>query len=120
MNDEQMKKLCLDFRIGMYRQDLSPLSGGLMHEMFRFSTDTGHFVVKRLNQQIMKRKTARANFIQSENVASAAAKLLPALPALRLDGPLYAVGESLSLVPVNRRTNFKNAGLMSDACRSHW
>ncbi len=98
MNDEQMKKLCLDFQIGMYQQDLSPLSGGLMHEMFRFSTDTGHFVVKRLNQQIMKRKTARANFIQSEDVASAAAKLLPALPALRLDGALYAVGESCCLL----------------------
>lgn len=98
MNDEQMKKICLDFRIGMYQQDLSPLSGGLMHEMFRFSTDTGHFVVKRLNQQIMKRKTARANFIQSEDVASAAAKLLPALPALRQDGPLYAVGESCCLL----------------------
>ncbi|MGI1805482.1 phosphotransferase [Exiguobacterium sp. TDN 0502] len=89
MNNEQMNTLCQAFQIGTYRQDVRQVSGGLMHELFTFSTDTGRYAVKRLNQHIMKRADAYLNFQYAEDVAHAAAEEIPALPALRNNGPLY-------------------------------
>lgn len=45
------------------------ISGGLLHKMYDVRTASGHYAVKVLNPEIMKREKALSNFIISEKIA---------------------------------------------------
>ena len=62
-----------------------PVSGGLLHRMFRCTTETGEYAVKLLNPEIMARPQARRNMIFSEKAAAAFTPFVPAVPALETD-----------------------------------
>ena len=47
---------------------IAPVSGGLMHRMYRVETDGGKYAVKHLNPIIMKRPDALANYAKAEKL----------------------------------------------------
>ncbi|WP_113927911.1 aminoglycoside phosphotransferase family protein [Bacillus sp. P14.5] len=81
-----VKKLCSHSKLGVMHKSPEPLTGGLLHKIFRVETDRGKFAVKILNPQIMNRPQARDSYIHSEMVASFLAEKLPALPAKVING----------------------------------
>ena len=52
--------------LGKVLGEITPVSGGLMHRMFRVETDKGIFAVKCLNPEIMKRPGVLDNYAKAE------------------------------------------------------
>lgn len=67
-----------------------PLTGGLLHQMFRLETDKGVFAAKALNPEITARPEAAGNYRSAESIArTAEAAGIPALPALQINGDIF-------------------------------
>ena len=61
--------------------------GGLLHRMYKVTTDQGQYAVKVLNPEIMQRSRAFNNFIVSEKIARTAKKNgFPAITAINVNG----------------------------------
>ncbi len=54
--------------LGTIEGEILPVSGGLMHKMFKVQTTTGIYAVKFLNPEIMKRPSAMGNFLEAERL----------------------------------------------------
>ena len=52
--------------LGKVLGEITPVSGGLMHRMFRVETDKGIYAVKCLNLEIMKRPGVLENYARAE------------------------------------------------------
>ena len=66
---------------------LIPVSGGLMHRMYRVNTAGKSYAVKCLNPEIMKRPAAMANFTRAEQLESIIESTdIPIVPALCFNG----------------------------------
>jgi len=63
---EQLGKLCHLLNLGEVVAPPTPVSGGLLHKMFRVETARGVFAVKRLNPQVMMRSEALNNMRAGE------------------------------------------------------
>ena len=71
----------------------APVSGGLVHRMFRVVTDRGVYAVKALNPEVTARPGALQNIRDAEEIAAAFAERLPAVAALEIRGArLHARG----------------------------
>lgn len=81
-----IKELFNKYKIGNVVQEPSSISGGLMHKMFKVTTETNIFAVKWLNPSIMQRNGVMENMINSELIANAFSKHLPVIAALNIDG----------------------------------
>ncbi len=64
--------ICTMLGIGTPRKEATPVTGGLLHRLWRIETDCGIFAVKVLNPEIMSRPSAPQNYRNSERVARAA------------------------------------------------
>ncbi|QSO49218.1 aminoglycoside phosphotransferase family protein [Alicyclobacillus mengziensis] len=60
--------------IGVPKTPPRPVTGGLLHRMWRVDTEQGTYAVKVLNPEIMGRREAKHNYRVSERVAQAAYK----------------------------------------------
>ena len=65
MNDK-ISKLMKKCGLGEVTGEIKPVSGGLMHRMYKVQTGSGVYAVKCLNPEIMKRPTARENYAVAE------------------------------------------------------
>ena len=65
MNDK-ISKLMKRCELGEVTAEIKPVSGGLMHRMYKVQTGSGVYAVKCLNPEIMKRPTARENYAVAE------------------------------------------------------
>ena len=81
-----IKELFHKYNIGNVVQEPSSISGGLMHKMFKVTTETNIYAVKWLNPSIMQRNGVMDNMINSERIANAFSKQLPVIAALSFDG----------------------------------
>lgn len=63
-----------------------PVSGGLLHKMYRVTTAKGGFAVKVLNPEIMKRPEALRNTIFSEKIANALSEEISLIAAVEYAG----------------------------------
>ncbi|MBQ7058926.1 MAG: GNAT family N-acetyltransferase [Firmicutes bacterium] len=73
--------------LGKITDEIRPVTGGLMHRMYRIQTEKGVFAMKALNPQIMKRPEAKQNFAKAEELEQILEDHgLPIVPALRFDG----------------------------------
>lgn len=63
-----------------------PLSGGLMHRMYRVQTEKGIFALKLLNKEVMKRPEALHNMVMSEKIAHALQGKVPLVAAAETNG----------------------------------
>ncbi len=63
-----------------------PLSGGLMHRVWRVRTTGGDFVVKAINPEVAARPGALENIEGGERIGAALANVVPAVAALEFGG----------------------------------
>ena len=62
-----MKNFCENYGLGGVLA-LRPVSGGLLHKMYRVETTSGIYAVKVLNPEIMQRPTALQNTVNSISI----------------------------------------------------
>lgn len=91
MNERTIEKQITDLmkqcRLGTVISPITPVSGGLMHKMYRVETDCGIYAVKCLNPEIMKRPDVLENYARAEKIERILEeKGLPIVPALTIDG----------------------------------
>ena len=66
---------------------VEPVSGGLMHRMYKVTTDKGAYAVKHLNAEIMKRPGVFENYARAEKIEAILEQNdIPMVPALVLGG----------------------------------
>ena len=81
-----IEKFCERYGFGKVI-NITKISGGLMHKMFKVETDNGIYCVKVLNPEVMSRKEAYGNFVVSESVSNLAKKNgIPVSSALDIEG----------------------------------
>ena len=81
-----IKELFNRYKIGNITEEPISISGGLMHKMFKVTTETNVYAVKWLNPSIMQRNGVLKNMINSELIANAFSKHLPVVAALTIEG----------------------------------
>ena len=85
--NEKITKLMKRCGLGEVTAEITPVSGGLMHRMYKVRTDSGIYAVKRLNPEIMKRPTARENYAAAEALEARLEEArVPMVAALTLKG----------------------------------
>lgn len=65
---EELYALIEQCGLGKVKGDILPVSGGLMHKMFKVQTTTGTYAVKCLNPEIMSRPDAMKNYSEAERL----------------------------------------------------
>jgi thiamine kinase-like enzyme len=100
MNNQQLAHLCERFQLGTAPGEAQPVTGGLIHRMWRVETSLGVFAVKQLNPEIISQPGLHDRYRQTEQIATAmAAQGVPAVPALaRADGPVQDIDDITVLV----------------------
>jgi len=63
---KMIEQLIKRYNLGDITGDILPVSGGLMHKMFKVQTSTGIYAVKCLNPEIMKRPGVMENYKKAE------------------------------------------------------
>ena len=64
--NEFFNKLVSNLNLGNLIEEPSRVSGGLTHKMYKVVTDKSKYIVKLLNPNIMKRKTALDNYNKAD------------------------------------------------------
>ena len=100
MNRNQTLAICEVFQLGKVLNEAIPVSGGLIHRMWKVDTSHGSFAIKELDAEIMKRPGIQESYIKSEEIAAALkSKNIPAETALINHGtPLYEIDGSIVMV----------------------
>lgn len=86
MKGIEINHLTESLDLGSVLKDPIQVTGGLLHKMFRVSTDKGEYAVKVLNPEIMKRPAALRNTVNSEKIAVAFQTMIPVVAALEING----------------------------------
>ena len=82
-----ISNLFSQYNLGDVTGDISPVSGGLMHKMYKVQTERETYAVKCLNPQIMKRPDVFENYARAEALEKILEENgLPIVPALIFDG----------------------------------
>jgi len=85
--DELIAELMIKCRFGAVIFPIGPVSGGLMHRMYKVRTKSGLYAVKHLNPEIMGRKGVHDNFERAEKIECLLEKEdIPIVPALTVFG----------------------------------
>lgn len=82
----QIYELCKTFGIGNVIGEPVEVKGGLLHKLYRVTTDKGEYAVKCLNPSIMKRGCALNNMINSEKISAILGSKVPAIMAKEIHG----------------------------------
>ena len=100
---KEIEKLCRKYHLGILQGVPEEVTGGLLHKLYRVSTDKGEYAIKRLNPNIMKRAEALRNMINSQLVSNELIGVIPLVAAkcfdgksiIELEGSFYIVFEWL-------------------------
>ena len=82
-----IESFCHAYGLGSLLAEPEPVTGGLMHAMYRVRTSQGNYAVKALNADIMQRPTAYQNMVNSEIVSNALQETVPLVAARRFAWP---------------------------------
>lgn len=90
MNDKELfndiRDLFNTYKIGNVIEKPIIITGGLMHKMYKVTTETNVYAIKWLNPSIMQRNGVMENMINSERIANAFSIYLPVVAALNFEG----------------------------------
>ena len=81
-----IESFCHAYGLGSLLAEPEPVTGGLMHAMYRVQTSQGDYAVKILNADIMQRSTAYQNMVNSEIVSNALRETVPLVAAKAFGG----------------------------------
>lgn len=95
----QFEKLLRSLGLGLLKDSPTQVFGGHLHRMYSVNTTSGKYAIKALNPQVMLRKEAKMNIINSEKIAQIASKYISASSAKifesgfmpEIDGQYYLV-----------------------------
>ena len=92
--DELIADLMIKCGFGAVIFPIEPVSGGLMHRMYKVRTKSGIYAVKHLNPEIMGREGVHDNYERAEKIECLLEKAdIPIVPALPVHGKkMQAVG----------------------------
>ena len=82
----EIEALMKNLNLGDVLEPPRQIKGGLLHRMYCVNTTKGTYAVKVLNSEIMKRKSALQNMINSEKIAALLAQTVPAVVSLEING----------------------------------
>lgn len=82
----EMNRLIEYLKLGTVVKEIVQVTGGLLHKMYRVSTDKGEYAVKVLNPEIMKRPVALKHTVDSEKIAAAFQMIISVVAALEING----------------------------------
>lgn len=118
--NDSIKHLMVTRGFGQVTRAPQQLHGGLLHKMYALETTTGKFVVKVINPTIIKRPTARDNYVNSERVAQMASRVISAVPALAVDGEviLEMAGEHYLIFKWHPGTTKTPSNIESKHCQA--
>lgn len=110
---------CLRAGLGRPLSPATPVTGGLLHRMFRLTTTRGVWAVKLLRPEVMARPGVMANMQRSEAVARALSAHVPAVAALTVDGSaVLASGAGHCMIfPWQEGASVFPPDLSADHCR---
>lgn len=84
---ETIRKMFRISGLGEVLLPVVPVSGGLMHRMYRVNTPGRSYAVKHLNPEIMKRPEAMSNYQRAERLETILEEAgIPIVPALTVNG----------------------------------
>lgn len=84
---EKISALMEQCGLGTIKGQILPVSGGLMHKMYKVQTTTGIYAVKCLNPEIMSRPDAKKNYSEAERLERILEdKGIPIVAAMSFDG----------------------------------
>ena len=84
---ETIRKMFRTSGLGEVLLPVAPVSGGLMHRMYRVNTAGRSYAVKHLNPEIMKRPEAMGNYRRAEGLETILEEAgIPIVPALTVNG----------------------------------
>lgn len=87
MKEILLTKLADKCGLGEIIADIESVSGGLMHRMYKVTTDSGVYAVKHLNPEIMKRPGVHENYARAERIERILEDSeIPIVPAMVFDG----------------------------------
>lgn len=100
MNNNQISTICDAFGLGIAINDAIPVSGGLIHRMWKINTSRGSFAIKELDSVIMARPKIHESYIRSEEIAAILkSKKIPVATALMNQStPLYEIDGLIVMV----------------------
>jgi len=110
-------KLSTELQLGDLLSEVSEVTGGLTHKMYKFETKQGRYIVKLLNPHIMKRATALGNFKRADELEEILRKHnIPIIPSLNfnnnkmqeIDGQFFYVYEWYSGLALTGKEIQKN------------
>lgn len=85
--EEIITKLFRDLGLGEVTGQITPVSGGLMHRMFKVTSGGHDYAVKALNPEILARPDARANYARAESLEQILEEAgIPIVPAKGFGG----------------------------------
>lgn len=85
--DELIADLMMKCGFGTVHFPIEPVTGGLMHRMYRVKTDSGIYAVKHLNPEIMGREGVFDNYARAEKIECLLEKEeIPIVPAITVSG----------------------------------
>lgn len=97
---KSLKKICIAYQLGSPIKKPRKLSGGLLHRLWQIETNTGAYVIKKLNPNIIKNLEIAVRYRKTELIAEKLKQhRIPAVSALLQQGdPLYQVGAEIFMV----------------------
>ena len=88
--------------LGTIEGQILPVSGGLMHRMFKVQTSTGTYAVKCLNPEIMSRPDAMKNYSEAERLERILEENdIPVVAALSFDDHSVGTIDNKKMISVN-------------------
>ncbi|MBD5486999.1 MAG: aminoglycoside phosphotransferase family protein [Lachnospiraceae bacterium] len=85
--EELIAALMMTCGLGSIIFPIEPVSGGLLHRMYRVTTDCGMYAVKHLNPEIMSRSDALENYGRAEKIEHILENEdIPIVPSITVNG----------------------------------
>ena len=66
---EKLENVCKKLNLGDMVLEDSPITGGLLHKMYKVTTNKGVYAIKKLNPLVMQRKESYDNYVRSEKIS---------------------------------------------------
>lgn len=88
---ESLVEISKYFNLGETKPEVTQVTGGLMHKMWRVQTDIGTFAIKELNPEVISRPKAKQDYLDSEIIVKKMKNNgIPSIPALTINNnPLF-------------------------------
>lgn len=100
IDKQQLQRLCQKLNLGELSSEPEKVTGGLLHRMYKISTSSGKFAVKKLNPTIKAKENIKKKYQYTEDIAALFSKRgIPAVLAYRFQNePIIEIADDWFMV----------------------